>query len=150
MFYTVGTVGHQKLPREAVEYLSLEGLETETDGIIGSLLLLSLQWLGGWSRSLWSSLPTWVTLWSHSVTLININSSWLKVKKSRALKMKGISSGNNFFTAMEVKSALSSKVSNGKEKYVYAVSVWLHQDQMFSSLILAKAILLQLQYINSY
>lgn len=37
--------------------------------------------------------------------------------------MKGISSGNNFFTAMEVKSALPSKVSNGKEKYVYAVSV---------------------------
>lgn len=36
-------VKHQKLPKGAVEYLSLEELETETDGIISTLLLLFLQ-----------------------------------------------------------------------------------------------------------
>lgn len=70
----------QKLPKGAVECLSLKRLETETNS---SLLLLFLQWLGGWSRSLWSALPTRVSLWSHSVALLNINSLWLKKQNNK-------------------------------------------------------------------
>lgn len=77
-----------EVTQRGVEYLSLEGLETGTNGIIGSLLLLFLEWLGGWSRSLSSSLPAWVSLWSHSVTLININSSWLKKQNKKIMCFK--------------------------------------------------------------